>query len=328
MKVTYFYRPVIQGVFSIESVFQLLKTEFSRHVEMSDYICTTKWKRLYSFLKARKYQGDVNHITGDIHTIALFLSKKRTILTIHDIGRYERGVTGLKKFIFKQLWIKIPLRRSAAITTISEFTKQKLVQVGKISPDKIHVIYNPTPIDFEYLPKVFNKDAPVILQIGSGDNKNLNRLIEAIKNSPYRLILIRRPNEEIAASLKEYNIQYEWHYSLTRDEVYNCYCKCDILFFASEYEGFGVPILEANAVGRPVITSNVASMPEVAGDAAVIVNPYDIVDIRKGLDKIRDDDFFRESLIINGKNNLQRFSISEIAKKYRSLYLEIYEKNK
>lgn len=327
-KVTYFYRPPMKGVFSIEGVFQLLKTEFSKYVEISDYICTTKWKRLYSFLQARKYQGEINHITGDIHTISLFLSKKRTILTIHDTGRYDRDMTGVKKKIFRLLWITIPMRRVSAITTISEYTKQRLISLEGISPDKIHVIYNPAPNDFKYSSKVFDKKQPTILQIGSNNNKNIWRLIEAIKDSSYRLILVRKPDEKIAQLLDSYNIEYEWLYSLTREEIYECYCRCDILFFASEYEGFGVPILEANSVGRPVVTSNIASMPEVAGEAALIIDPYDIGAIRTGLNKIKDDDSFRESLIKKGLENIKRFSVEKIAKEYYNIYETIYEKNR
>ncbi|RKD87719.1 glycosyltransferase family 4 protein [Mangrovibacterium diazotrophicum] len=327
MKVTFFFRPKMRGVHSIETLFGNLFNQFPRDIEKEVYICTHKWKRFHSYLKARKYQGEVNHITGDIHQIALFLNRGKTILTIHDIGRWERDLKGWKKRLFKLLWLDLPLRSATIVTTISEFTKSKLVQECGIAADKIRVIHNPATIDFNYAPGAFNAESPTILQIGSGAQKNLNRLIEAVKGTPFRLLLIRRPDAAIEFKLQSLNIPYEWHSNLSRQEVYECYKKCDLIFFASEYEGFGVPILEANAVGRPVVTSNLASMPEVAGKSAILVNPYDVQEIRDALFKLKEKEQYRVQLIQEGIENLKRFSPEKTAQAYYELYQEIKQTN-
>ena len=151
-------------------------------------------------------------------------------------------------------------------------------------------------------------------------------MIAAIKHTNFQLLLIRKPNNEILNLLNQNHIKYEWHSDISRSDVYECYKKCDIVFFASEYEGFGVPILEANMIGRPVITSNISAMPFVASDAALLINPFNIMEIREGLLKIRDDIDFRKSLIDKGRLNVIRFSKERIADDYYNLYKEVLNK--
>ena len=96
-----------------------------------------------------------------------------------------------------------------------------------------------------------------------------------------------------------------------------------MVVFVSTYEGFGLPILEGNAVGRPVITSNISSMPEVAGDAACLVNPFDEAEIRNGVLKVIKESSYRQELVAKGLINVKRFRPEEIAKQYAELYKDI-----
>lgn len=323
MRITYFFRPKQEGAHSIEILFKSIIENLPSYVDYKFFVCTKKWKRFHSFFKSTKYQSQINHITGDIHTIALFLSKKRTILTVHDIGRYDRDLKGLRKKIFKILWLDLPLRNVKFITTISDFTKNRLIEECHISEDKIHVIPNPASTDFKANQKSYNTIEPCILQIGSGNNKNIHRLINSVKDTNFKLLLIRKPSSDLEILLKEKEISYEWKYNLSRKEVYDCFVACDIVFFASEYEGFGVPILEANAVGRPVVTSNISSMPFVAGESAIQVNPFNEMEIKKALLDLHDNPNLREELINKGFENLQRFSIKTITEQYMDLYHKI-----
>ena len=104
------------------------------------------------------------------------------------------------------------------------------------------------------------------------------------------------------------------------------YQLADIIVLPSTYEGFGMPILEAQAVGRPVLTSNISSMPEVAGDAACLVNPYDVNEIRAGINKIISDDNYRESLIQKGFENIKRYNPERIATDYYELYQRVIKR--
>ena len=101
------------------------------------------------------------------------------------------------------------------------------------------------------------------------------------------------------------------------------YRRCDLVLFASTHEGFGLPILEAQATGRPVITSNCSSMPEVAGDAACLVDPFDVAAIRAGLERVIRDASFRTELLRRGYINVRRFSAQRIAAQFAELYREI-----
>jgi len=103
-------------------------------------------------------------------------------------------------------------------------------------------------------------------------------------------------------------------------EVADLYRECDIVSFASTLEGFGMPIIEANATGRVVVTSNISSMPEIAGNAAELVNPLEIESIRTGFLNVINNDQHREKLIENGFENVKRFDKKVIAKKYFELY--------
>lgn len=324
MKVTFFNRPKSAFAYSIEGVFNIIKRHLQNKIELSEYYSTNKWKRMHSVIEAKKFQGDINHITGDAHLLALGLKSDKTILTVHDIAHYERVLKGMKRWFFGLVWLKLPLKHVKVVTTISEFTKQKLLQYVDISPDKIRVIHNPAPEGFDFCPKEFNEQSPKILQIGSGAHKNIYRLIDAITGLNFSLILIRKVDRKIEQLLKDRGIAYRWLSNVSNVELANCYKECDIVFFASEYEGFGVPILEANSIGRPVVTSDITSMPEVAGTGAALVNPYDVNSIRASLVKIRDDEAYREGLILSGRENLRRFSPEVIAQKYLDLYTSVF----
>ncbi len=98
------------------------------------------------------------------------------------------------------------------------------------------------------------------------------------------------------------------------------YQNCDIVSFVSTYEGFGLPVIEANATGRVVITSNIEPMNTIAANAALKVNPYDVNEIKEGIEKIIANSVFREKLIKNGLINAKKYSAEKIALQYEELY--------
>ena len=326
-RITFFFRPKNSSAFSIEEIFNTLMGEFSDYYLISSFYSRNGISKLFSFLQSRFKQGDVNHLTGGYNPISFFLNPKKTIITIHDIGYYERNLKGIKKFIFGLIHYYLPLRYVSKITTVSEFTKQKIIDKFGINSNKITVIPNPVGKVFTFEQKHFNKNSPLILQIGGSSVKNLDRLIEAIRDTEFRLLLIRKPEKKIVNKLDLYKIQYEFRYNLTQEEVYECYKICDILYFASEHEGFGVPIIEAQSVGRVVLTSNFAPMTDVAGSGALFVNPFQIEEIKNALLTIKDNDDVRKMLVYNGQKNVDRFSVKFISKLYMALYEEVLTNN-
>ncbi|MFM7851415.1 MAG: glycosyltransferase, partial [Flammeovirgaceae bacterium] len=112
-------------------------------------------------------------------------------------------------------------------------------------------------------------------------NKNVQRLVRALKGISCVLDIVGEIDEELNNMLIENRVEFQQAQSLTESQILKKYESADIVSFVSTYEGFGMPIVEANTVGRVVVTSNILSMPEVAGNAARLVDPFDVGSIRE-----------------------------------------------
>jgi len=319
MKVVYYNRQSTPGNFSIERVFQEVREALPHSLDLEDFFWDPK-HRLRSLLDASRCQGDVNHITGHVHFLALSLVGERTLLTVHDLGHFEHTLRGIKKRVYGHVWLEKPFRKVKMITTVSEFTRQTILEHFPFCAGRIEVIHNPAPRSFAFAPREFNADKPRILQIGSGLNKNLDRLIDAISGIDCELVLIRKPDVLIQRKLQHRWIDHTFHYNLTASEIYDKYVSCDIVYFASTHEGFGLPIVEANAVGRPIIVGNVTAMPEIAGGSAYVVDPYSVDSIRKAVLDLKNEESLRVDLINKGRENIKRFEPGVIARQYVELY--------
>nr|WKN40073.1 glycosyltransferase family 1 protein [Tunicatimonas sp. TK19036] len=327
MNVTYFTRKPSAIHFSIETLFKNiidhLPKDVTPTITEASYV-NSGWKnKLYNMFEILlKEQGDVNHITGDDYYKALFMNKSKTVITFHDLNLLYTP-NKLKRFIQAWFWLRMPILRSKFVTVVSETTKKEVIKYAKCPPQKIRVIHNCISPAFQPHPKTFNKSYPTILHIGSKPNKNLKGLINAIQDLDCRLEIVGKPTEQEIALLERYKIDYHIQFGLTEKQMVNKYVECDILSFVSLYEGFGLPIVEANMVERVVITSNTSCMPEVAKDAACFVNPHDVTSINQGIKKVIEDDDYRQSLIENGKKNRERFLPTIIADRYFQLYREM-----
>jgi glycosyltransferase involved in cell wall biosynthesis len=326
-EVTFYYRkPRPFGNYSVEFIFrdvsERLKNRIHAYAAISRYESKGLFRRLYISLEAIFRQRDVNHITGDISFIGIFLKRRKTIQTILDCGHVHAS-TGIKQFVLKLFWLTLPVKRCRYVTAISSATKTEILKYVHCDPDKIVVVPVAISESFKRMDKPFNKINPRILQIGTAPNKNIERLIEALKGLACTLVIIGRHNPLYEARMKEAGITYQYLSGLSNPEVKNQYEQADIVVLPSTYEGFGMPILEAQAVGRPVLTANLSSMPEVAGDAACVVDPYHVQEIRDGILKIISDDAYRNELIEKGFENIKRYNPEKIATEYFELYKSI-----
>lgn len=279
-------------------------------------------RRIYLILWCFFNQNKINHVTGDINFVNFFLNKKKTILTILDLYSLKR-LKGIKKYLYKFFWLSIPLKRCSKIITISEKIKSELISIFKIKSNKIEVI--PCSISKIFKPKnkKINFNGLNVLFIGTGENKNLERSIKALKNLKIKLVIIGEIQTKYGNLLKKNKINYLNYINQSQKQIYKHYVESDILLFPSLYEGFGIPILEAQAVGRLVITS--INLKNVAGKGAIFVNPSSINDIRKKIKNVIKKNYKITKIINIGYENLKRYKLKDIKNKYIETYNSFYE---
>lgn len=326
MEVSYFFRKKRLHAFSIESLFDNVQAQVAETTSFkANKVEVPSIRNIFvNIFKSRSSQGTVNHITGDIHYVSLGMKKRNTVLTIHDcvfLTKYNKW--NLKYWMFKFFWYQLPMWRASTITVISEKTKRELINLTGVRADKVKVVPNFFDPRFEFAPKQFNTQKPRILQIGTKENKNIHNLAKALKGVNCELHIIGSLDVETQLVLQENKIDFKTHTNLSFDELKRQYILCDMVVFASTYEGFGLPILEACAVGRPLVTSRISPMDEIADDAACKVNPYNVLDIRRGVLKVIENETYRDQLVNNGWKMRYKYSIDNITNKYTALYEEI-----
>jgi glycosyltransferase involved in cell wall biosynthesis len=323
LKISYFFRSPETGFHSIEQQFLTMQKYLPEDVLYRNVFARRLskglLKRILIGFQFLKNQSDINHITGDVHFVALFLRKKKTILTVHDVSSIVKS-SGIKRFILELFWFILPFQKVRYVTTVSEFTKSEILSRFKIDPDKIIVVPNCISENFAYREKKNVSAVPVLLQIGTTENKNLLRLIEAISGINCKLIIIGKLSDIQSEYLKKYKINFENYSNLNQSQIIELYTECDLVTFVSTYEGFGVPIIEAQACGKPVITSSLSPMCDVAGKGALLVDPYNISGITEGIKAILSDDILRQRLIQEGFENAKKYSPQQVAMKYCELY--------
>lgn len=327
LKLVFFSRkPRALGNFSVETYFSMVAQELSNEFDVSIVEMPFESKgffpRLFNAIYCRFKQGDINHITGDIHYVAAFLTKRKTVLTVLDCGMLQQS-SGIKKAILKLFWFTMPVKKVRHITAISTATKNELLRHVSCKSNKISVVYVCVDEQFQQSEKApgSNKEYTELLQIGTAPNKNIERLIAAIKDLKVRLTIIGKVSDSIKEKLEKAEIQHiikDW--KLSDAEILQEYQKTDVLTFVSTIEGFGMPIVEANKVGRVVVTSNISSMPEIGGDAAIFVDPFKVSSIRKGIIEAIENQEMVAALIQKGYQNANRFEVKQIAENYAAIY--------
>lgn len=325
-------KPRAYGNFSIENYFDTLRPYIASELEVADwtapYFSNRILPRFYSVKslqsKVEKWRPDITHITGDVHFLMWGVPRGKHVLTIHDLG-FLRNAKGLKYQLLRYFWLTGPLRKAHAITCVSTATKNEILR-HLPRARRIEVI--PTVIDPRFVrqDKPFNVEKPTILLLGSAPNKNLHRVLKATQGLNVHLSIIAKLDADALELLEGQS--YEVCESISFEQLFEQYRQADILAMCSTHEGFGMPILEAQATGRVVLTSNCSSMPEVAGAGALLIDPHSVSSIKNGIEELCKNAELRSNLISEGFKNTQRFLPEEIAQKYLALYRRLVPDDK
>ncbi|MCD6178780.1 MAG: glycosyltransferase family 4 protein [Bacteroidales bacterium] len=262
-------------------------------------------------------------------------SKVPSLAVIHDIN-FEHQTKGIPFFAakyYKHYFPKYALIASK-IATVSKYSKNDIIKTYNIVPSKISVVYNGinesfgpiSEIEKAAVRKKYAEGNPYFIFVGSlHPRKNLCNLLKAFDEykktdqTNTRLLVIGSKLFKANKIFKTYNeMSYRdnvhFHGHLFADELHAVLAAAKALTFVSFFEGFGIPIVEAFACETPVITSNISSMPEIAGDAALLINPHSIEKIQQALHEI-EDEALRKKLIEKGNKQKMKFSWNKTAEK-------------
>lgn len=308
------------------------------------------------------------------HNIPI-IHPKITVLTVHDLGfdwypeLYKRtpvgppnplarsglevgarlatlGRYGNSEYDYQRWSMKFGVKAASHIISVSQFTKDDLVEKYGVDPNKIsvvhhgveHILYRPLKTGEKTHFKSILDLSPYILFVSRIEKKkNVANLVEAYrrlrthKEIREKLVLIGKPGlgyEEILAQIKTSppHIRRDIHFLGWRpeEETVEFYRHARLFAFPSNFEGFGIPVAQAMAVGVPVVTSNTTALPEVAGKAALLVDPSDPDDIAAAMYQVLTDQPLREKMIVKGIKQASKFTWKNAAEKTLAVLEETY----
>lgn len=325
MRITFFLRPSIMGI-SIQKHFLPLIEEIKKTQEVNVYFlpsAKSKLKNLWFVYKHRDLNG-INHITGDCHYVVLALLGCKSVLTIHDLVFYNYlNFSPLVKWVLYQQYIYWPVKLATRVIAITNKTRD---EIEKTIPFKrqIDVVRHVSVDDFVFSPRPMNKSHIVILHNGTEPRKHLESTMRAVAKLGYELIVIRKMTDEQIELAKQLNLKYTNVYDLSDEELVQQYVESDIVCFPSSYEGFGAITLEGQAIGRPVITTDMEPMRSIANEAACLISdPTDYEELASAIMKVVNDDRYRENLIEKGLLNAKQYSLKNCAQEHIKLYKSI-----
>ncbi|QDV71804.1 Glycogen synthase [Rosistilla carotiformis] len=250
------------------------------------------------------------------------LAKRSFVFTIHDLIYVNHPAeASLAKRLYCQHVIRPAARRAYKVLTVSEFSKREIVDWARIDPSQIEVVYNGVGSAFTHAGPKHDLHRPYLLYVGNQrPHKNVGGLLHAFAQicgtRDVDLAITGQATAETVATMEKLAIAGRVHFlgKLSDDQLAAAYRGAQATVLASEYEGFGLPVIESMACGTPVVCSNVTSLPEVAGDAAVLVETHPD-SIAAGIRRVLEDPTLQQTLIAAGLNRAADFSWEATAAK-------------
>lgn len=297
---------------------------FSNRYETERLVTRLKYPRVL-----KKENFNLIHDLTNLYALSPNKTRTKTIITVHEVTTFAK--TFLDKlavfFTFRSLKSLKDNLEYCHFIAISQNTKRDLIKYG-IPEEKISVVYQGVnhevfkPIDVE------NDKDPFILYVGSNaPRKNLTTLLKGFyllkkKNFPHKLLLVSHPNKVLLSLIDSLHLQREviFRPQIPDQELCRLYNSANLFVLPSLFEGFGLPALEAMACGCPVIVSNTASLPEVVGDAGILFNPLDYVELANKMEEILTDEKLRNKIVRKGLKRAKLFSWEKTARETLRVY--------
>jgi glycosyltransferase involved in cell wall biosynthesis len=228
------------------------------------------------------------------------------------------------------------IKRADKIITVSEYSKKEIEKYYPNAKAKIEVIYLGFDKSFKRLDNIKKKNQ--ILYVGSMNSRKnfvgVLKAFELLNQKDYTLLLVGNFSANFAVDAKtqklieqaQASVNIEFRSGVSDEELVKMYNESKLFVFASFYEGFGLPVLEAMACGTPVICSDTSSLPEVGGDAVVYCNPLNVEDIKEKIEMVLADEVLQQKMITEGLERAQLFSWEKSAKEHLEVFQKVLKK--
>lgn len=299
-------------------------------------------ERFNNFLLSKRAQRDkldVIHFTNPLNFTPTGIP---TVVTVHDLSvlHNNRWGSASTHTLFSTI-VKDILSVSDKIIAVSEYTKKDIVQMFGTDPDKITVVYEGgkdeyyPDVDMSFVKNKFGITSYVLYVGKLQPRKNILNLISAFASISLRFPSVKMVlvgamgdgeyEQEIQASIKHHAVEKQIIFAGVLDDVElrKLYSGAQCLVYPSFFEGFGLPVLEALQCGIPVITSNTTSLPEVMGDAGLLVNPEDVDDMAHAMERMLSDDTLRAELAAKALAQAKKFSWAKAAEETLAVYNQL-----
>jgi glycosyltransferase involved in cell wall biosynthesis len=296
-------------------------------------------------IPARAWQHSLN-LVHDPTGVTPFLfgaGRARTVVTVHDVFAWSLpGHSTLADMLIYRHWLPHVLPRVDAVITVSQASKADIVRHLRVTAERVHVTYEGvgdsyTPASIEEVSKIgarYGLPDGYLLFVGSvEERKNLRRLLQACARlwaaGERRLLVVvgarRWKYTKIMDTVQELGLERQVIFTgyVSDEDLPAIYSGADLFVFPSLYEGFGLPPLEAMACGTPVVTSNTSSLPEVVGDAAILVDPYDVEALAEAMHRVLSDPDLADDLRRRGLQRAQGFTWERTARETMEVYREV-----
>ncbi|HEX5423399.1 MAG TPA: glycosyltransferase family 1 protein [Candidatus Acidoferrales bacterium] len=249
------------------------------------------------------------------------------VFTIHDLNHIDRpeNSTPLKSIYYATI-LKRACHRAAHILTVSEFSRHRIIDWAGVQPDKVVNIGGGVSSQFSPDVAPYELPYPYLLCVSNrkghkNELQTLQSFARAKLDPAVTLVFTGEPTEALVSAMGRFQISHRVHFvgRITDKDLPSLYRGAQALVFVSLYEGFGLPVLEAMACGTPVVTSKSSALPEVAGDAALLVDPESPEEIAEALERVMLDESLRGVLRERGISRAHQFSWSTTITRVREV---------